>query len=100
VIEALLFYTFSMFGLAYIVGHAVVSKWLREKIAGPSMEHTTLREHFVDFLECPACFGFWAGVTMAMIGAVPFDVHLFNLVAWGLFTSGTNFTIAKLTKLI
>ena len=99
----LVFYIVSMFGLAYIVGHSAITKRLREWIVGDlsvaEWNHILFRRPLVDLLECPACFGFWSGIAMALIGSVPFEVQ-FNVIAWGLFTAGSNFIIAELTKLV
>lgn len=97
-----LFYIFSMFGLAYIVGHSTITKAVREKMYGTHSDIGPIRfarETIVELVECPACLGFWCGVAMAIIGSVPFEVR-FNPVAWGLFTAGTNLVLAKLTKII
>ncbi len=64
-----------------------------------SLGEVQARETIVDLLECPACFGFWCGVAMAIIGSVPIEVR-FNPVAWGLYTAGSNLILAKLTKII
>lgn len=90
-----LFYVGTMFGLAYIVGHSTITLGIREE-----MTRWMFVRRLVDLLECPACFGFWCGVTAALIGAVPFDVEIANMIAWGLFTSGSNYAIAKITRLI
>lgn len=105
-IAALLVYVFAAFGLAYIVGHAVISRAIREALHGPDEGDTagivlTARRIVVDLAECPACFGFWTGVVAAFIGAVPFTLHgAAGVVAWGLFTSGSNYFLARVTNLI
>ncbi len=100
----LVFYVFSMFGLAYIVGHAAISRPIREWIAeigftGGSPIIAALARLVLALIECPACFGFWSGVVMTLIGSVPFDVR-FSAIAWALFTSGTNYVIARITGLM
>lgn len=101
-----LFYIFAAFGLAYIVGHAAITKplrsWLyRERLAGPwpLIIVEAIGRTLVDLLECPACFGFWTGVIAVAFGALD-ATGFWMAVAWGLFTAGTNYTLAKVTRLI
>ena len=103
---ALVFYSVAMFGLAYIVGHATISRGIRERLfaqeAGSDEAVSSMRyivRVFVYMLECPACFGFWTGLTTALFGWTVFDLPM-SLIAWGLYTAGSNFIIAKTTKLI
>lgn len=104
----LIFYVFVAFGLAYVVGHSAISKSIREKIFDSGLTfQSRLRRILVDLLECPACFGFWTGVVVALLGWTPLDVAIFSgsgsflfTIVWGLFTAGSNLTLAKITKLI
>jgi hypothetical protein len=94
----LVIYVFVMFGLAYIVGHSVISRPLREWLA---KWHTA--GWLLTLIECPACFGFWEGVVAALLILTPGligDVFFMNVIAWALFTSGSNFLLAKLTGLM
>lgn len=89
----LIVWALTHFGLAYIVGHSVISVGFRRRLykGAPLV---------VDLLECPACFGFWAGcfAGIAMRTVNPDQpVELFFL--FGLFTSGSNKLIAHLAGL-
>jgi len=103
----MIFYAFAAFGLAYIVGHATITKVIRERLydMGAEFEIVTapmwIRRRFVDLLECPACFGFWTGIAASFafgpflhVGGIP------GAFLWGCYTAGTNFTLAKITRLI
>jgi hypothetical protein len=113
----LIFYVFAAFGLAYIVGHSVISRPIRNIIAGgfidgsgsyypnsdPPQPTHPWRSALVDILECPACFGFWTGLFAGCARFTPFDVpdyYIVNAIVWGVFTSGTNYTLAKFTRLL
>lgn len=128
----ILFYAVTAFGLAYIVGHSVITRWIREWLAGLDFvkcdacdrivvdDHTEVtsgwkcdacgsgiyyevispRRWIVMLLECPACFGFWIGVTTVVLGLTDSAPTLRNAVALGLFTSGSNYILAKITRLI
>ncbi len=99
---ALLFYSVSAFAISYIVGHSTLSKLWRERIWGddPETARNVVAVAIVLLLECPACFGFWTGVVAALVGTTPFVVEHLDVVAWGLFTSGSNLILAKVTKLV
>ena len=93
-----IFYVVSAFGLAYVVGHAVITKKARETAFNRG---GTIGRFFIELVECPACFGFWTGIAMSMLA--PFTVTQYaalNFLGWGFFTAGSNFILAKLTKLM
>lgn len=96
---------FTHFGLAYIVGHSLITVGARRKL----FERFPL---FVTMLECPACFGFWSGFITSFIAflLVPFAFEfgtwkggitlLQNPLALGVSTSGVNYLLARLTNLV
>lgn len=108
----LFFYTVAAFGLAYIVGHSVISLPLRiavdpgQELRGPK---DALRAWFLMLIECPACFGFWTGLFTGMLYAAA-DGDLYPregalakfMFAAGLalYTTGSNFVLARFTNLI
>lgn len=93
-----LIYVIGVFGLAYILGHSIATKWIREWGWGFRILRIP-----ISLVECPACFGFWIGLIAGAIGIVPFGLHgppWVVAVTWGLFTSGSNLILAKLTGLM
>lgn len=108
----LLFYAVAAFGLAYIVGHSVISLPFRMAI-DPGADVHTPRQVFCAWLlmlvECPACFGFWTGLFAGMLYAALDGPHYPQegalakalwAVGLALFTTGSNFILARLTSLI
>lgn len=112
-------YLIGAFGLAYIVGHSVISLPLRIALSGlPEMrdeDGRVLRGRIPgkigplgDFLgaliECPACFGFWEGVAASVIIFAPPEPGWLARIGWalavGCITSGFNFIVGRLTRLI
>jgi len=106
-------YTLAAFGLAYIVGHSSISLPFR-MLLDPGDNYTRPREALRAFVltlaECPACFGFWTGACAGMLYAYgvgswmpPADVALprpLFVLGLGLYTTGSNYLLARLTKLI
>lgn len=62
-------YFLAAFGLAYIVGHSVISMPLRAFIAGPPDKPRRFFATLIELVECPACFGTWIGIITG--GLVP-----------------------------
>lgn len=89
----LAFYTVAAFGLAYIVGHSRVSTGIREWLV-------SRLPNVVELLQCPMCFGFWTGVIVGCFLDLGFEQRLEFMFALGLYTSGSNFLISRLTDLI
>jgi hypothetical protein len=88
---SLFVHTLAAFGLAYVVGHSVITRSLREWIAGD--ESSRMRFYVITLLECPACLGFWMGLAYALA----FEYH--PLLA-ALYVCGTNFIIGRATGLV
>jgi hypothetical protein len=105
------------FGLAYIVGFSVISLPVRNLLGGiPELRDEdrvvvpaqrgllgTPGEWLCKLLECPACFGFWTGALWGpyLVGLDAATPGLFNKVLLlGCMVAGSNFTVAKLTRLI
>lgn len=94
------------FGLAYVVGFSGISLPFRTWFATKG----TVGAFFVQLLECPACFGFWAGLLSAVL--VPQQVFLSGAFNGALVTSvlhalllgfavaGINMATALLTGLV
>jgi hypothetical protein len=93
-------YTFAAFGLAYIVGHSVISKPVRLALYDVNRRWSLF---ILDLVECPACFGFWIGL-IAALTLLWFKLDAlftFPLVAFlPLYTSGANYTLGRITRLI
>lgn len=91
--SALAFYTVAAFGLAYVVGHSVISRPVREVIALWS-------EPLITLIECPACLGWWvglgAGIGLALAGRLAWAL----ILALAFYTAGANFILGRATGLI
>ena len=115
----ILIYTVAMFGIAYVVGHSTISLPFRRWIGGiPAQFQADALElkqtkppvpgalgPFGDALcaliECPACLGFWLGLISGAFLVKPMDgFEAFNWVMLlAFYTSGSNFILARLTRL-
>lgn len=104
-----LLWTLAHFGLAYVVGHSVITLPFRTSLWAPNREVLTLRDaqrvFLVTLLECPACFGFWAGgvaivFVAPFVGAVRSFPPYVLAPAFALATSGSNYLLARLAGLI
>lgn len=100
-------WTLAQFGLAYIVGHSAISLPFRVALAPEKVETVgdSVRTFVVTMLECPACFGFWAGAGVAALGCwqYPGLVLLPAYVmapAMALATSGSNYLLSRLAGLV
>jgi len=103
-------WTVAAFGAAYVLGHSIATQRLREILYGPVDRdgdgevsepippRSTLRRIPVMLLECPACLGFWLGLGAGFFicGSNP-DAVIILISAF--YTAGSNFILAKLTKL-
>lgn len=108
----LFFYTVAAFGLAYIVGHSAISLPFRMAVdPGPDVNSPAkvFWAWFLMLIECPACFGFWTGLFAGMLYAAmdgeqyPREGALARIlfaVGLALYTTGSNFVLARLTSLI
>jgi len=87
----------AQFGLAYIVGHSEISLPWRTLLA-----RSQYGERLVKFVECPACFGFWAGAAFWEMGLPDAQPHVavFRFFFWGCVVSGSNFLLGRLSRLI
>jgi hypothetical protein len=109
----LLVFLLMQFGLAYIVGHSEISLPVRYMLSPPVAETENVTplprrgwsvgRWLVRLVECPACFGFWAGGIAALSFGLSAgtrtgraDVFLF----WGCAVAGSNFLLARLSRLI
>lgn len=107
-------YLLAAFGLAYIVGHSTISLPFRVWLGGvPAKPEVPLLpqpgalgpigDWVATMLECPACFGFWIGLCSAIAG-VAFPEWTVNRYLWpvvlGCITSGSNYIIGRLTRLV
>lgn len=108
----LLFYTVAAFGLAYVMGHSAISLPFRMALdPGPELKTPAhaARAFLLTLIECPACFGFWTGLFAGMLYAAmdgaqyPREGALARLlfaVGLALYTTGSNFILARFTNLI
>jgi hypothetical protein len=108
-VTPLVAYLLAAFGLAFIVGHSEISVGFRRFIGGRPARVTDdggfvpgepgrigrPGEFLCALVECPACFGFWTGLLASL--ALGYSAVL--AVAAGCMTSGSNFVLARLTKL-
>jgi predicted ABC-type sugar transport system permease subunit len=95
---ALVFYTLTMFGIAYVAGHSVISLPAREVIAVWS-------QWLITMIECPACLGWWLGLVSGLIFAFtgwrPFGPAALGIVVTlPFYTAGANYLLARATGLI
>lgn len=103
------------FGLAYIVGHSSISRPVRVLLGGvpaaPELGRAAVPgmfgpvgEWFCELLECPACFGFWTGLVGGFTVLRADDLSApaqFGWCVWvGCVTTGFNFILGRLTRLI
>lgn len=103
-------YFLAAFGLAYVVGHSVISKPWREVIAiyaygndgGTSDKRLAW---LLTLIECPMCFSWWVGLVCGLIGW-RYEFVRFDLAPWALpivlpwATTASSFIIAKITGLV
>lgn len=103
------------FGLAYIVGHSKISLPVRLLLGGVDPDPMTGSpgvpavfgrpgKFLCDLLECPACFGFWAGLvmgaTMLRNPMAPLALQVGWAIWCGFVVSGSNFIIGRAMRLI
>lgn len=113
----LIIYSIAAFGLAYIIGHAQITNFIRiffwEYCWFEGMRVETGGRYpfriLVELMECPACLGWWIGFISGLVGLFTQyqDVQLIHIgppwifpVILGLYTSGTNFILGRYTRLI
>lgn len=97
-------YTFAVFGLAYIVGHSVISVPVRDRLAewgGSGTLRSALGVTLVTMLECPACFSTWVGGIVGIFAAP----HLgwprwIAIIALACYSAATSLILGKLTRII
>lgn len=91
-LQFLFVYTFAAFGVCYAVGHAKISLGIRARLA----QFNVVRP-IVEFIECPACLGFWIGCAA---GRWWLEAPLDTSIVLGLFTMAVNFCIGRATGII
>ena len=108
---ALVVFFLANFGFAYIVGFSKISAPLREWLA-PYMRENDPTElapgalnaaqwWLTSLLECPACVGFWfAGLLSPIVALRFFNNDVPEFFVWGCAGAGTNFILARLSRLI
>lgn len=88
----LVIYTVAVFGLAYVIGHAEVTRALRETLHdGPGPLPRT-RRLVVVLMECPACLGFWLGLGFGLWAPPLAAVSPLSLA---FYTCGSNLLLAR-----
>jgi hypothetical protein len=97
-----LLYFVAAFGLAYLVGHSVISAPIRSFIGGPIDKPRAYLGLIIALLECPACFGTWTGMA---IGSIRPEIFLQSSWSAGAVvaacaTAGVNFILGSLTGLM
>lgn len=103
-------YFLAAFGLAYIVGFSKITINLRVTLAGetsissPAVKKPLIpvvTPWLVDLIECPACFGMWIGAAASFYMPAPAALPWWAwLLVLGCATSGANFVVGRLTRLI
>ena len=91
---SLIFFSLAAFGAAWVVGYSKVSLPIRERLVTVKFGDYQIGDWAVQLLECPSCFGFWLGLIVG-----PFFVP-FHPIACGLFVTGSNFLLGRVTGLI
>jgi hypothetical protein len=89
---ALIFYSFAAFGLAYVAGHAVITRWIREWM----FNHGVIPKTIVMLVECAACFGFWTGFIFGLV----MNFSLIFSIVIGLYTTGSNTLLGKIAGIM
>lgn len=97
----ILMYVVTVFGLAYVIGHSVITKRPREllfefgSVFPPAV-------WLVLLLECPACLGFWTGLIIGLVWPASYIVILapWPAVTLAFFTAGSNFLLGRATGLM
>lgn len=90
---ALAFYFLCAFGLAYILGFAKITLALRANL---DTHGGTFGAWCADLLECPACLGFWIGLSVGWL-----DRHSFAwAVQLALATTASNLLLALWSGLV
>lgn len=89
-----IFWILSAFGLAYVLGHSLITAGLRGFIF---RKGRLPGRWFVWLLECPACVGFWTAIILAW---VRHQREPGILIQSGLVLVATNYIFSRLTKLI
>ena len=98
-------YVLLAFGLAYICGKAIISRWIREQLADFSLGTLHPFLGLVEMVECPACFGFWIGLLaggcrFTTFAGLPYLAQYQLALATAVITCSTNFIIAHFTGLM
>ena len=99
---ALFIYTIAAFGCAYVLGHSVASRRVRE-ILWAAGAIAPMWRWLVMLIECPACLGFWIGwaVWIATLSLWPIEPPWYLAGTAGAFyTAGSNFLLGRLTGLM
>jgi len=94
----LFFYTITVFGFCYAVGHSKISLRPREILSRrqPGI-------FLVELAECPACLGFWLGLILGIFFPSilsSFNGDLPNItipIVLAFYTCGTGFLLGRLT---
>jgi len=100
---ALVFYTFAIFGSAYVIGHSAITLPLREWI---SRSPSSLAAVFLALVECPACLSAWLGL-FSGLAALYYAAATFAAwpswavpLAFAFYSAGTSYVLARVTGLI
>ena len=89
------------FGLAYIVGHSVISLPVRLYLAGTE-EVPGVSPGIVTLLECPACFGTWCGAIAGAFAPQWFgtDSTWLGCALGACMTCGANYCLGRATGIL
>jgi hypothetical protein len=99
---ALFVFTFSAFGLAYVLGHSMITKAVREYLFDLAESYFPPAKWLVLLVECPACLGFWIGFVSGLLGPTGYAEPLATVppLALGCYVAGTNFVLGRATGLM
>lgn len=81
------------FGYAFVLGFSEITLRFRDAIR----DRGVVGSWTAKLMECPACIGFWIGVSGAAFGVTG---NHYNPILFGFFTCGTNLILGRITGLI
>lgn len=97
-------WSFSVLGLAYIVGHSAISQPIRDWLLDVGEMRTIRRAlcvTFVTLIECPVCFSTWVGLIVGVLGATSFGgFYCLIPISLACYSAGTSFALGRFTRLI
>lgn len=101
-------YTVVAFGFAYVIGHSIATRGVREWLSSGYTGEELAAKYpniawFLALIECPACLGWWCGLAAGafapMFGFVSLPIAA-SAIVFAFYTAGSNYLLARLTGLM